>query len=114
MLAWARCCETAPETPPADLVPEAAQRLYRRVLEFEALDEVLDPVHFSAWLLLREPGLLHHLDRLDTPVPAGVAFLAMAELLRTRARGADELAARRHLQQISPALLRAYLNRERT
>lgn len=109
MLAWARCCELAPQSSPADLVPEVAPRLHRRALEFEALDEPLDPDEFPAWLLFREPGLLHHLDRLDTPVPTGAAFLAMAEVLRSRVQGADEVAARKRLQQLSPALLRAYL-----
>jgi len=109
MLAWARCSEMAPETSSADLVPAAALRLHRRALEFEAQDEPLGPVDFPAWLLLREPGLLHHLDRVDTPVPEGAAFLAMAELLRRRVLGTDEVAARKRLQQTSPLLLRAYL-----
>jgi len=109
MLAWTRCCEKRPETPPADLVPENALRLHRRALEFEAQDEPLGPVDFPAWLLLREPGLLHHLDRVDTPVPEGAGFLAMVELLRSRVRGDDEVAARKRLQQTSPLLLRAYL-----
>ena len=109
LLAWARCCEKRPETPPSTLVPEKSSRLHRRACEFEALAEPLDPVDFPAWLLLREPGLLHHLDRVDVPVPEGAAFTATVELLRNRVRGADEVSARKQLQQISPSLLRAYL-----
>jgi hypothetical protein len=111
MLAWARCCERTPETSPANLIRDAAPRLHRHALAFEALDDALDPGDFPAWLLLQEPGLLHHLDRAETPVPAGAAFLAMAELLRTRIRGGDEVAARRRLQELRPPLLSAYLSR---
>jgi hypothetical protein len=112
MLAWARCCDRGLETSPAALVPDAAVRLYRHALAFDALDEPLEPTDFPAWLLLQEPGLLHHLDRADTPVPAGATFVAMAELLRTRVRGGDEVAVRRRLQELSPVLLRVYLNRQ--
>jgi hypothetical protein len=111
MLAWARCCERTPEASPADLARDAPPRLYRHAHAFEALDEALDPIDFPAWLLLQEPGLLHHLDRVDTPVPAGATFLAMADLLRTRIRGGDEVAARRRLQGLRAPLLRAYLGR---
>ena len=111
MLAWVRCCERTPEASPADLARDAAPRLYRLALAFEALDETLDPVDFPAWLLLKEPGLLHHLDRVDTPVPAGATFLAVADLLRTRISRDNEVAARRRLQELSPALLRVYLGR---
>jgi len=111
MLAWARCCERTPEAFLADLARDAAPRLYRHALAFEALDEALDPVDFPAWLLLKEPGLLHHLDRVDTPVPAGASFLAVADLLRTRCSGGDEVVARRRLQELNPPLLRLYLAR---
>ena len=111
MLAWARCSEVAPDQSPADLTRDASPRLHRHALAFEDLDEPLDPADFPAWLLLREPGLLHHLNRPASPVPVGATFLAMAELLQTRARGANEVAARRRLQALRPALLRAYLDR---
>ncbi|AGA33938.1 hypothetical protein TVNIR_2286 [Thioalkalivibrio nitratireducens DSM 14787] len=108
-LAWARCSERAPEMSPADLLRAASPRLYRRALMFEELDEPLEPTDFPAWLLLREPGLVHHLDRADSPAPVGAVFTAMAELLRTHLRGADEVEARQRLQALRPPLLRAYL-----
>lgn len=111
MLAWARCSELAPDQSPADLTRDASPRLYRHALAFEDLDEPLEPSDFPAWLLLQEPGLLHYLNRPTSPVPVGATFLAMAGLLQTRARGADEVAARRRLQELRPPLLRAYLNR---
>ena len=111
MLAFARISELVPESSPTDLVPTIATRLLHRAIEFESLDEPLSAADFPAWLLAQEPGLLHHLDRIDTPVPTGAAFLAMTELLRTRARHGDEVAARKRLQELSPALLRAYLEK---
>ncbi len=100
----------ASRLPPLNL--GTVERQVQQTGAYSALEEPLDPVDFPAWLLLREPGLLHHLDRVDTPVPEGAAFLAMVELLRNRVRGADEVSARKRLQQISSSLLRAYLQRK--
>ncbi|TVP80809.1 hypothetical protein [Thioalkalivibrio sp.] len=111
MLTWARCSELAPDQSPADLTRDASPRLYRHALCFADLDAPLDTADFPAWLLLQEPGLLHHLKRPTSPVPVGATFLAVAELLQTRARGTDEVAARRRLQELRPPLLRAYLDR---
>jgi len=109
MLAWARGCELGTELSPADLIPRIALRLHQRTLEFESFDEPLSAADFSAWLLAQEPGLLHHREHIDTPVPTRAVFLAMAELLRTGAWRADEVAARKQLQKLSPPLLRTYL-----
>jgi len=62
----------ASRLPPLDL--GTVERQVQQTGAYSALEEPLDPVDFPAWLLLREPGLLHHLDRVDTPVPEGVRF----------------------------------------
>lgn len=76
--------------------------------EFSDSDEPHPSTHFPAWLLLRRPGLIHHLNS-PYPKPAGKAFQACVSLLHCRVEKRDEINAREHLQGISPGLLRVYL-----
>ncbi len=64
---------------------------------------------FPAYVLVRQPGLLHYLD--DFPPLRLPASRAMVSLLRRRLDGENEISARRELQAISPQLLTVYLRR---
>lgn len=58
---------------------------------------------FSAFVLAREPGLIHHLE--GVPAFRHDAPRAMAGVLRARLGGGDEIAARQQLQAVHPGLL---------
>ena len=66
------------------------------------------PVHyFPAYLLARQPGLVHHLKLI--PEPEQAANQAMIALLQNRLAGENEILGREGLQKVSPALLALYL-----
>lgn len=111
LLLWARLCEQAPEQAEQQLDARAFAPLHAHWQQFSDSEEPLPLSLFPAWLLLREPGLLHHLDEGAYPAPCGEGFRASAALLRSRVEGVDEMLARQALQALSPALLRVYLHR---
>lgn len=111
LLLWAHLFELAPEQAENSVDTQAITPLRQHWQRFSDSDEPHPLAHFPAWLLLQAPGLVHHLDTTDYPVPKGEAFRACAALLRTRAEGGDEVPARAALQAINPGLLRAYLQR---
>lgn len=108
LLLWAHLCELAPADAEEALetqAPPALHSLWREFCELEELPVAL----FPAWLLLCEPGLAHHFHKAEFAVPGGEAVNAVRGLLQVRARKEDEVAARKHLQARSPALLKIYL-----
>lgn len=72
----------------------------------EMLNETLQSAWFSAFILARQPGLIHHLRQI-TPF-AHPASKAMVDVLQARLTGADEIPAREQLMSVHPALLRMY------
>lgn len=63
---------------------------------------------FPAFVFASRPGLVHLLDKLP---PLQVASnLAVIEAIQARLSGSDEISARKKMQDISPGLLRLYLN----
>jgi hypothetical protein len=69
-------------------------------------DQELPDEDFPAWLLLHEPGLIHHIDNADQPL-----LEVIVHLLRAQLQGDDEMEWRRQLQKLNPALLRVFLDR---
>ncbi|MEN8215198.1 MAG: hypothetical protein ABFS56_02245 [Pseudomonadota bacterium] len=61
---------------------------------------------FPAWLLLHEPGLIHHIENASLPL-----LEVVVHLLRARLQGDDEMEWRRQLQKLNPVLLRVFLDR---
>ncbi len=111
LLVWGYLFERFAEAAEDAVETQAHEGLRQLWQHFADSEEPHPPAHFAAWLLLQQPGLVHRLDGAEYPVPAGAAAAAVAELLRCRSRGEDEVAARTALQQLSPGLLRAYLQR---
>lgn len=107
LLVAARGIELAASQPENQIDPDAHTLVRQLWQDFDDSDELHPRGHFPAWLLLRQPGLVHHLDA-AYPVPEGEAFRACAALLRCRAEGGDEIPARQALQRLSPSLLRVY------
>jgi hypothetical protein len=64
--------------------------------------------HFPAWVLLREPGLLHHLK--NALVPSQQSFTDVKNLLTARLERSDEIPYRQALQESCPVLLKYYLD----
>jgi len=67
-------------------------------------DQELPDEDFPAWLLLHEPGLVHHIQNAEQPL-----LEVVVHLLRARLQGDDEMEWRRQLQKLNPALLRVFL-----
>lgn len=75
--------------------------------DFWEYDDNWSNDEFPGFVLARHPDLLHQLQAI--PGLERPASQAMIALLQCRRAGDDEIAARKRLQDISPALLRAYL-----
>ncbi len=84
------------------------QAIYPLWQQFWELDDDWPTAFFPAFVLFKQPGLIHHLS--EFPVLENPATQAMAKLLHCRQRGEDEIAAREQLQKVSPALLRLFLD----
>lgn len=67
------------------------------------------PALFASFVLISEPGLLHHLHQYRSL--ADKVNLAAVDLLRYRASGENEAAARKKLQSLSPEMLGFYLRK---
>lgn len=109
LLCWGWLFEQAPESTELALesgVPEPLQQSWDTFVDTE---ESLPTIYFPAWLMLDEPGLIHHLDG-DFPQPEGEEVVAVQALLRSRDQRGNEIEARRELQKVSPGLLRVYLS----
>jgi hypothetical protein len=77
--------------------------------DFWDIEESWPSTLFPAYVLARQPGLLHFLEIF--PALRFPASKAMVVLLRKRLAGEDEISARKDLQAISPELLKIYLQR---
>ncbi len=107
LLLWCFLSEKFPE--PAEDAIEASRdqvitELWQQFLES---NDDWSIKMFPAFVLLREPGLIHHLNKI--PALSHPASLAMTTLLQARHRDFCELDARKRLQTISPELLNLYL-----
>jgi len=72
-------------------------------------DQELSDEDFPAWLLLHEPGLIHHIDNQFFENADQPLLEVVVHLLRARLQGDDEMEWRRQLQKLNPALLRVFL-----
>ncbi len=70
-------------------------------------EQELSDEDFPAWLLLQEPGLIHHIDNQFFENADQPLLEVLVQLLR--AQGDDEMEWRRQLQKLNPTLLRVYL-----
>ncbi len=77
--------------------------------DFWDVDDNWSSALFPAYVLARQPGLLHYL--VNFPALRLPASKAMVVLLRKRLAGEDEISARKELQVVSPELLSVYLQR---
>ncbi|OUS30473.1 hypothetical protein A9Q99_05820 [Gammaproteobacteria bacterium 45_16_T64] len=68
---------------------------------------------FPGWLLLNEPGLLHHIESSQADSIKNASFYAALQLLQAKqAKDSDrELSARKALNDINPLLLTLYLKK---
>ena len=86
-----------------------SHRAYALWQDFWDADDNWSSTLFPAYVLARQPGLLHCLE--NFPALRLPASKAMVVLLRKRLAGQDEISARKELQVISPELLSLYLQR---
>jgi hypothetical protein len=86
-----------------------SHRVYALWQDFWDIEDNWSSALFPAYVLARQPGLLHCLE--NFPPLRLPASMAMVVLLRKRLAGEDEISARRELQAISPELLSFYLER---
>ncbi len=86
-----------------------SHRVYALWQDFWDIEDNWSMALFPAYVLARQPGLLHCLQ--NFPALRLPASKAMVVLLRRRLAGEDEISARRELQAISPELLSVYLER---
>lgn len=103
-----------------DRHPEQAEALlnkkHRPLIEawddFLAFDDDWLPREFLGYLFISHPNLISLMDHLPVFNPATItqpANHAVATLLRTRNAGDDEKQAREHLKNVSPIMLRYFL-----
>lgn len=78
---------------------------------FNDQENKLSDEDFPAWLLLHEPGLIHHIDNDNAEKPL---LKIIVHLLRARHQGDDDMEWRRLLQKLNPALLRVFLELSET
>ncbi len=112
LLIWCLMMELSSDYTETALERYKTHKIHQLWLDFWDLDEGWPCMHFPAFVLARQPALVHHLA--DLPPLRQPTSQAMATLLQQRLRGEDEIAARERLQALSPALLRVYLNRCQT
>lgn len=86
-----------------------SHRVHALWQDFWDIEDNWSSTLFPAFVLLRQPGLLHHLE--NFPPLRLPASKTMVVLLRKRFAGEDEISARKELQSISPELLSVYLQR---
>lgn len=80
----------------------------KKLLEdFWEFDEAWSIACFPGFVLMKNPGLIQHLD--GFPNFTQPASQAMIELLQCRLAKADEIAARQRLKDVNPVLLRLYM-----
>lgn len=79
---------------------------------FHELEEELPEALFPAYVLIREPGLMHAARSEAVPRFRQNAVQAVLDLLEQRHAGADEIAQRLALKEVSPTLLMLYLGRK--
>ncbi|MEN8219955.1 MAG: hypothetical protein ABFS56_27120 [Pseudomonadota bacterium] len=89
---------------------QADARLLHIWHNFNDYEEELSDDDFPAWLLLHEPGLIHHIDNQFFENADKPLLEVVLHLLRARLQGDDEMEWRRLLQKLNPALLRVFLD----
>lgn len=108
LLLWCALFERHPDHAEAAMAaqPPVVAGLWQNFWELEdELNEELECAWFSAFILARQPGLVHHLN--GSPALTHPASVAMIELIGTRQTD-DEIPARQRLKATHPALLRLY------
>ncbi len=86
-----------------------SQRVFALWQDFWEINDDWPTSQFPAYILIRQPGLLHHLD--NFPTLRLSSSRTTIRLLRKRLAGEDEIIARKELQALSPMLLSVYLER---
>jgi hypothetical protein len=107
LLLWCMLVEKFSTYADTALEENKDQTIYPLWQQFWDLNDGWPVSFFPAFVFLKQPGLIHHLETL--PAFENRATLAMIVLLKCRQKRQDEISARETLQNISPALLRLYL-----
>jgi hypothetical protein len=107
LIVWCLMMERDKDYSEAAIERYKTHRVDQLWLDFWDADDDWPREHFPAFVLAKQPALLHSLD--DFPPLRQPASQAMAHLLQRRITGEDEILERKRLQQISPKLLRVYL-----
>lgn len=112
LLWWLLCIDRHPQHTVSTMEQCDDPALLRLWNDFLDLDDRLQAevpdAGFPGYVLLRRPGLVHHLSAVAPLQQA--ATLAMLRLIEARRVGGDEIALRKSLVAIDPVLLAMYLS----
>jgi hypothetical protein len=109
LILWCHLLELDADYAEQALDRHQSHRVHALWQDFWDFEDDWSTALFPAYILARQPGLLHCLEHF--PALRLPASKAMVVLLRRRLAGEHEIPARRELQAISPELLAVYLER---
>ncbi len=107
LVLWCLLMELDPDYTEQALDRYPSHRVQALWQDFWDIGDSCSSALFPAYVLVRQPGLLHYLE--NFPPLRLPASKAMVALLRKRLAGEDEIPTRKELQAISPELLSVYL-----
>ncbi len=108
LIVWCLLFECDSNAAEAACEAKVSPRLWALWQDFWDINDGGAKSFFPAFVFIKNPGLIHHLDKF--PAFSTNSSKAMIHLAKIYIEGGDEIDARNALQNISPALLRLYLN----
>ncbi len=108
MIAWCLLFECDSNAVEAACEAKVSPRLWALWEDFWDINDGGAKSFFPAFVFIKNPGLVHHLDKF--PAFTTNSSNAMIDLMKIHIAGGNEIDARKAVQNISPALLRLYLN----
>ncbi|MES2823405.1 MAG: hypothetical protein V4732_07375 [Pseudomonadota bacterium] len=108
MIAWCLLFECDSNAVEAACEAKVSPQLWALWEDFWDINDGGAKSFFPAFVFIKNPGLVHHLHKF--PAFNTNSSKAMIDLMKIHIAGGNEIDARKALQNISPALLRLYLN----
>ncbi len=108
LIAWCLLFECDANLAEVAVESKISPRLWALWEDFWDINDGGAKSFFPAFILVKNPGLVHHLHKF--PRLSSSSTGAMIELLKVFMAGGEEIQSREAVQNISPALLRLYLN----
>jgi len=111
LLVWCVLMELDADYAQAAIEGHTSEKINALWLDFCELDDEWNSAYFSAYVLIRNPALIHQeklISRLKNK-----SSVTTINLLKVRASGGSEIEARGELQRINPQLLKIYLGLNR-